>query len=465
MLSKLIHQMSRDQILRKIDVQKNRTLQLLQPYINGKLTGYECTPDSPHPLLFELGHISLFYDTHFIRYYNNNYIRGIPFEPIHTSEKKYANYDIPGMFDSLVNPPEERINTQFIPFDLQLEYYNDIMKNLSNYFKHNKTYSPEITYVIQLCLLHNTMHDEVLLFLQHLIHGENPLLVNSPQNLSKYIKKKTSPTTSYTNNTIFIPGGTFKQGRHLHDGIVVFDNERPQHIKKVKSFFCYEYPVNNYEYLQFINAGGYTTPEYWSREGLRWLKQWKKGNITDESLHHPKYWFKKNGKWYRQNFNQCIELKMNEPVVNVNFYEAEAYANYMGGRLPTETEYEYLSTNGGETEFPWGNDELVERYANVNYAAPDVISLNKHSYGENKWGIKHLLGNCWYWTNTRFYPYSGFEIDPVYKTFSYPFFYSRYIVKGAAWSCGRDLVYPQYRNSQEPYKRFHYTGIRVVKDL
>jgi iron(II)-dependent oxidoreductase len=445
MLNKLIFQESGRQIINKIKSQKNRTLQLLDSYIKGKYTGWEYKSPMPHPLIFELGHISLFYDYHFIRNTQSNMVN--PFE----------NTSL--MFDSLINKPEERIHSNIIPFDLQLLYYNEVMDNIMKYFKENKTYSPYETYLINLSLLHNTMHDEVLLFLQHMLHQPNPLFMNENTHtqLSSRITQKIKTQRSYTNKLKFIPGGSFKQGSTIQDRNVVWDNERKQHIQKVNPFYCYEYPVNNYEYLQFINNNGYNTEKYWSFEGWKWRCR--------ENATRPFYWFKTGYKWYRKHFHQLLPLNLSEPVVHINYYEAEAYANYIGGRLPTETEYEYLLTNGGTTKYPWGMTNDMEYRSNVNYKYGNVIPLHIESLNnENLFGIKHLFGNCWYWTSTRFYPYNGYTIDPIYNTFSYPFFYDRYVVKGAAWSCGRELVYPQYRNSQEPYKQFHFTGIRVVCD-
>lgn len=410
------------------------TNKLLKYYQKNDMDGWEINETMPHPLIFELGHITLFYDHHFIRNIEGsitNYIK----EPYK-------------MFDSIENKPEERFNSNIINMKQQIQYYNNIIERIIVYFtKKNNEITKYDIYLIHICLYHNVMHDEVILFLQNQLERNSPInIISSYPVIDRNIKNKLT----------YVEGGKFFQGLNTNDRIIVWDNERPKHEVNIKSFYCYEYPVTNYEYLSFVLEDGYKKSEYWTDEGWRWVRTKK--------IWHPLNWFRNNGKWYRKHFNRIFSLEPSYPVVHINKYEAEAYAKYIGGRLPCESEYEYIATNGGKTKYPWGNNTNIESYCNVNYKYGDVSSVLEYKNGENEKGIKHLMGNCWYWTNTRFYPYDGYMIDPVYDNFSYPFFYQRFVVKGASWACGKELVYPQYRNAQEPEKQFHFTGVRVVKD-
>lgn len=459
----LLHRntLSREELLEKLYEQQDRTLTFLQSMVQGNLTGWEMTNEQSHPMIFELGHIALFYMHHFLRHYT----------PLEIPKEFYE------MFDSLINKPEDRIHSSLLSFQEQYKIYRDIISIIIQYIKENmNSITPSESYMLNVCLLHNEMHNEVLLFLLDMLGKKSPvkLRLTMPNQISyqkEYQLSLTEPhsdilTTckniininTYKNPFIKIEEGIFQQGLDINDKLNVWDNEMPKHSKKIKTFYCQKYPVTNKEYIQFIEDDGYKKTRYWSSLGKKWLQK------TKRTL--PRFWIKNNGIYYRKHFDNIIPITNNEllkPVVKINFFEAEAYANYIGGRLPTESEYEYMTTNRGTTNYPWGNDDNKEKYCNINYTNGDVLEVSTYK-NKNIDGIVDLMGNCWYWTSTHFYPYDGFIIDGLYDTFSYPFFYFRMVIKGAAWTCGKELAYPQYRNSQEPEKSFHYTGIRVVKD-
>ena len=58
---------------------------------------------------------------------------------------------------------------------------------------------------------------------------------------------------------------------------------------------------------------------------------------------------KKNGKYFKFINGVTYDLTTNLPMMNISYYEAQAYCRWKGVRLPTETEFEYVSTNGGNT--------------------------------------------------------------------------------------------------------------------
>jgi ergothioneine biosynthesis protein EgtB len=428
--------LSKEKLLENINKQREKTILFIQSLVNEDLNGWEFVNEQPHPMIFELGHITLFYMHNFLRHFIDLDINELYYE----------------MFDSLINKPENRINSEIINFSNQYKKYKEVIDKIELFINEKNITNIE-SYMLNMCLLHNEMHNEVLLFLLDMIGHKSPI--------KNEINIFTNDENEMLNNKfIYVKGGKFFQGLNINDKENVWDNEMPKHEINVKSFYCQKYPVTNKEYIKFIDDGGYYNKNYWSKEGIKWLEKSK--------TNKPKFWLKKNGLYLRKHFDNVIPIvgsELNKPIVKVNYYEAEAYAKYIGGRLPNESEYEYMATNKGLTKFPWGNDENKEKYSNINYNNGDVLQVNTYKKYKNNDGIVDLMGNCWYWTSTHFHPYDCFIIDPVYDTFSYPFFYFRMIVKGAAWTCGLELAYPQYRNSQEPEKRFHYTGIRVVKDF
>ena len=436
MIDRYKHSLTKKHLITRVQKLLDNTVSLTKAFSEGDLTGWEMVKEQPHPFIFELGHITLFYMHHFMRH---NFEFTVP-------------PDLYVMFDSLRNPPPSRSTSTFFSVTDQIKIYKNTMETVLRGIKRTRgeRCTPFFTYSLLTALLHNEMHNEVTLFLIDMIGHKSPI--------SRIFIPVREANVS--NPFIQIREGTFTQGLQLNDRLRTWDNEMPQHTTTVKSFYCQKYPVTNREFIEFIKAGGYSNETLWSAAGWQWVRR--------EKPQMPKFWVKRDGKYYRKHFDHVISIsdEPDHPVVKVNYYEAEAYATYCKGRLPTESEYEYMATNEGTTRYPWGNQSRdIEVFANVNYTQGDVMPIKYYEQGYNQDGIYGLMGDCWYWTSTRFHPYDGYKIDPLYDTFSYPFFYERYVVKGAAWTCGEDLAYPQYRNAQEPEKRFHYTGIRVVMDM
>lgn len=443
---------SKNELLQKYLFIKRLNIDLLKQLENNISLAWSVTTLIPHPLIFELGHVSLFYEHHILR---------------HLRDKEGSilenSYE---MFDSLINLPEMRQHSNIIPFHKQKEYFVKIMDELIYYINEMvDEVGPIHSYMFMVGYLHNIMHVEVYYFLFNLLRKPNPtsiLLLSYKQTNEHQNYNLNDNLNEYTitNKWINIEGGSFMLGCKENERVVIWDNEMPQNEVIINNFECMEQPVSNGEYLEFVNDDGYTNKKYWSYNGWLWLQNTHKKT-------YPFLWdYRCDGenKWFRYIFDKIKTIKYNEPVVNISYYEAEAYANYRNARLPTEEEYVYLCTNGGTTLYPWGNnDENMEEYCNVNFSNNDVLSLDKYKNGANKWGINNLYGNCWYWTSTPFYPFDGFTIDALYDTFSYPFFYFRNIVKGCSWATNSDLIHSNYRNSQEKDKIFHFTGIRLVK--
>lgn len=425
---------------------------ILSPLENEDLTGWEMKPQMPHPLLFELGHVTLFFEHHVLRH-------------VYQKETSLLNnhQGTPEMFDSLHNLPEERRDSNMINYTKQLRYYKKVHQHLVNFLStyQEEKLTPFHSYLYMLGYLHNIMHLEVYLFLLHLLEVPCPYQVDTSILEFHHTVRSPPPYIHLYNPWIPIQGGTFSLGLNRTDRVVVWDNEMPKHKTSVHNFECQKQPTLNHEYVSFVEFGGYDKREYWSAKGWKW-------RVETHRRSHPYFWkYNETEKlWYRRHFNEWNPLHPNEPVVHVSYYEAEAYATYRSARLPTEDEYVYLTTNGGATEYPWGNHgELCSLYSNMDFTYNDVVPVDLYDENSaNQWGVTNLFGNCWYWTSTPMYPFDKFEIDPIYDTYSYPFFYFRMILKGGSWATNHHLVHSQYRNAQEKKCIHHFTGIRLVRD-
>jgi formylglycine-generating enzyme required for sulfatase activity len=144
---------------------------------------------------------------------------------------------------------------------------------------------------------------------------------------------------------VFVPAGNFTMGSTtgglFGEGVA---DEQPVHTVYLNAFYIDKYEVTNAQFTSFIYAGGYTTPAFWSAAG------WSARTLGGWTL--PLYW---NGAYHSG------PAWPNFPVTGVSWYEAEAYANFTGKRLPTEAEWEKAARGADQRTYPWGERLDVDR--------------------------------------------------------------------------------------------------------
>jgi ergothioneine biosynthesis protein EgtB len=192
-----------------------------------------------------------------------------------------------------------------------------------------------------------------------------------------------------------------------------FDNELGRHKVYLNAFEIASNPVTNGEYLEFINAGGYTNFNYWHDDGWHW--------INNNKITSPLYWHLIEGKWHEYDLNGLAELKLNEPVKHISFYEAFAFSQWKEMRLPTEFEWEAASK-----QFGWGQ--------------------------------------VWEWTNSAYLPYPGFNKAPgALGEYNGKFMVNTMVMRGASVATPMNHSRNTYRNFFHPDMRWMYGGLRLVK--
>ena len=82
--------------------------------------------------------------------------------------------------------------------------------------------------------------------------------------------------------------------------------------------------------------------------------------IKEKNINLPFYWVKNDNNYLINDSGKLRQIINNYPACHISWYEAEAICKWFGGRLPTESEWEYLATNGGKSKYPWTNYNKID---------------------------------------------------------------------------------------------------------
>ena len=254
-----------------------------------------------------------------------------------------------------------------------------------------------------------------------------------------------------------IPAGVVTLGTDLRSEPFGWDNELPCHRVSVEAFTIDAHDVTNAAFLEFVAAGGYTDPRWWTAEDAAWL--------AADDVRHPPFWEQESGTWYQRAMFERVPLPLDWPVY-VTWAEAAAYARWRGGRLPTEAEFHraaFGTPSGEERRFPWGNEVGPEPPANLDFRRWDPEPVGRHPNGTSAFGVHDLVGNGWEWTATVFEPFKGFVPMPSYPEYSADFFDGQhYVMKGASPLTARALARHGFRNWFRPRYPYVYATFRCA---
>jgi len=243
---------------------------------------------------------------------------------------------------------------------------------------------------------------------------------------------------------VYLPPATIKLG---YDGLDGFDNEQPAHQVLVSGFWLAPHPVTQAEFRAFMEAGGYHTSAYWSSQGWAWQQA--------AQVNQPRYW-SEDPAWD------------SHPVCGVSYYEAEAYAAFIGKRLPTETEWERAAcwTMDGHYQglYPWGDDWPQPALGNFGSHVGNSKAVGSFAAGCPKSGLADLIGNVWEWTSFWFEGYPGFQAFP-YRGYSEVYFDGQHrVLRGGSWATRPWALRGTLRNWYHPHVREIFAGFRCAQD-
>ena len=278
-------------------------------------------------------------------------------------------------------------------------YVDTAMQELFN----NYDLVQQLHKLLELGFNHEQQHQELLMTDIKFILGHNPLF---PAYSSE--TKESGPPEE--KGSINIPEGLYTIGFN-GDGFC-FDNELEQHKVFLHTFTISKRLVTNGEYLEFINDGGYKNFRYWHSEGWDWVK--------NQLSPAPLYWHLIDNEWCNYTLNGLKPIDQDAPLCHINFYEAHAFAEWKGKRLPTEFEWEIASDN-----FNWGKR--------------------------------------WEWTESAYLPFRGFKrAEGAIGEYNGKFMVNQMVLRGASEVTPEGHSRKTYRNFFHPHLQWQYTGIRLV---
>ncbi len=236
-----------------------------------------------------------------------------------------------------------------------------------------------------------------------------------------------------------------------------WDNEHPAFAASVPAFAIERHDVTNARFMEFVDAGGYRDPQWWTPEDWHWIQH--------EGREHPLFWEHEDDTWYWRGMFMRLPLPASWPVY-VSLAEASAFARWRGVQLPSEAEFQRAAygSPSGERLHPWGGDAPQPRYGVFDFHSWDPEPCGSHPAGASAWGVEDMVGNGWEWTSTPFAPFPGFRASASYPEYSADFFDGEhFVIKGASPVTAHELLRPSFRNWFRARYPYVYATFRCVK--
>ncbi|GAB3010828.1 ergothioneine biosynthesis protein EgtB [Cyclobacterium sediminis] len=194
-----------------------------------------------------------------------------------------------------------------------------------------------------------------------------------------------------------------------------YDNELGKHKVYLAPYKISNKLVTNGEFIEFIESGAYSNFNLWHSDG------WE--HICNSAIKAPLYWHKVKDKWQVYTLGGLKEINPDLPVQHLSYYEAFAFAEWKGMRLPTEFEWEVAAD-----QFTWGQ--------------------------------------LWEWTSSAYLPYPGFQKAPgALGEYNGKFMVNQQVLRGASVATAENHSRKTYRNFFAPPSQWIFSGIRLAQSL
>jgi len=233
-------------------------------------------------------------------------------------------------------------------------------------------------------------------------------------------------------------GGLMETGSD--GGAFFYDNEFPRHKSWLYDFELAERTLTNGEWRAFMDDGGYDAASLWLSDGWDFIDQ--------NRVRAPLHWRQIDGDWFEYTLHGLVPLRDDLPVCHVSGYEAAAYAEWAGARLPLEAELEVAASG----DAPAGNFLFDDHGVRHPLAARPGA------------GLQQLAGGVWEWTASSYSPYPGFY-PPGGSVGEYngKFMSGQLVLRGGSCFTPEGHWRETYRNFFPPNARWQMSGVRLAK--
>lgn len=400
---------------------RDRSLSLADPLTEADMCIQSMTDASP--IRWHLAHTTWFFETFILRQYSKDYQ---PIDPLY-------NY----LFNSYYNGigkqfPRAKRGSQTRPSIAEILAYREHVDHAMAQLM--ATANDELKFLIVLGLNHEQQHQELMLTDIKHAFLQNPAY-------PAYRKSENALTEGFDESLewLEIPEGVYQVG--AAGSAFCYDNEKPRHKCYIQPVAVASRLITNAEYLAFVEAGGYSEPQLWLADGWDWLQK--------EGRTRPEYWVVRNGKWCEFTLAGLKPLNSQAPVTHVNFYEANAYAAWVGLRLPTEFEWEVAA----QLYAPGTPDG--------NFFENGIMHPQPQSQAQQH----QFWGDVWEWTASDYGAYPGFTpFSGNAGEYNGKFMCNQYVLRGGSCVTPVSHIRKTYRNFFYPHQNWQFTGIRLIKD-
>lgn len=299
----------------------------------------------------------------------------------------------------------------------------------------------DLSDLVALGIAHEQQHIELLLTdIKHALF-QNPL---GPAMWEGQATPAVEPEKGWHSH----PGGIALVG-HDSDGFA-FDCEGPRHRVLLEPFALSKALVTNADWEAFIADGGYQTASLWLSDGWAWVN----GNgVNANAITAPLYWRNRAGPPEYFTHQGWQARDPNAPVTHISYYEADAFATWIGARLPSEFEWEAIARGQDGAGTAAAHDPCEGNQLD-GAAAPQPA------------GSTGLFGDCWQFTRSAYLPYPRFQpAGGAVGEYNGKFMSGQFVLKGASCATVRGHSRASYRNFFYPHQRWQFTGLRLAKDL
>lgn len=346
------------------------------------------------PPKWHLAHTTWFFEEMVLAKYLNNYQR------FHPRYSFLFNSYYEGIGERVSRPDRGNLSRPTVNDIHEYRAYVD-----ENMIRLMSDLPAEAAALIEVGMNHEQQHQELLYTDIKYILGHNPLYP------IYHVDFQETPDAEDNHEFIHIPQGRYRVGSRGES--FSYDHEGPEHVVHLGEFNIRKSLVTNEEYMAFIESGGYDKYDHWLSDGWAWVKQ--------NNIRKPLYWLHAQGTWYRYALSGLEKINPNEPVTHVSYYEAAAFAQWKGFRLPSEFEWEV--------------------------SAPRF-----------KWGTR------WEFTGSAFLPYPGYrKPEGVIGEYNGKFMINTMVLRGASIVTPTNHSRITYRNFFYPHQQWQFTGIRLCK--